>query len=138
MYILYGCNTSKFENCMAAGPACRGVCLNSVRLFKAPFWQRGSRCAAARGGLSMLSARFFCSLPVENGPLHDSTVSASAKARPTEGATLHARLRLGYRQHQVMAQESDDDWHSIRPPTELGEKFRRRKTIEPADTISKI
>lgn len=57
----------------------RGVCLNSVRLFKAPFWQRGSRCAAARGGLSMLSARFFCSLQVENGPLHDSTVSASPK-----------------------------------------------------------
>ena len=66
----------------------------------------------------------------------DST--SKPKARPTKGDTLHARLRLGYRQHQVMAQESDDDWHSIRPPTELGEKFRRRKTIEPADTISKI
>jgi len=101
----------------------RGVCLNGVRPFPVPFCQRGSRCAAARGGLSKLSARFFCSLQVENGPLHDSTVSASAKARPTEGATLHARLRLGYGQHQVMAQESVDDWYSIRPSTELGENL---------------
>ena len=55
--------------------------------------------------------------------MHDSTVSASAKARPTEGATLHARLRLGYGQHQAMAQESVDDWYSIRPSTELGENL---------------
>ena len=86
----------------------------------------------------MLSARFFCSLQVENGPLHDSTVSASAKARPTEGATLHARLRLGYGQHQVMAQESVDDWYSIRPSTELGENLDGARRLSRLATISKI
>lgn len=80
----------------------------------------------------------MCCLQVENGPLHDSTVSASAKAGRLR--ELHCTLACGWTkgQHQAMPQESVDDWLQSGPRPSLGKKSRRRKATEPAGTISKI